>query len=76
MTKTVSLSDDAYHRLKNLKGPGESFSEVVLRVTGEGQRRSPLQALGTWAGDPEEARGIFDAVLEERARARLRDVEL
>lgn len=34
-TKTVSLSDDAYERLKRLKKENESFSDVVRRVTGK-----------------------------------------
>jgi predicted CopG family antitoxin len=33
-TKTVSLKDEAYNRLKSARRyPGESFSEVVLRAT-------------------------------------------
>ena len=31
-TKTISLEDSAYMRLKAVKRPGESFSEVVNRV--------------------------------------------
>lgn len=34
-TKTISLSEDAYERLKRLKGEGESFSDVVRRITGK-----------------------------------------
>lgn len=33
-TKTISLSDEAYARLKRDKQKGESFSDVVLRLTG------------------------------------------
>ncbi len=32
MTKTISLSEDAYKTLKRQKLPGESFSDVVLRL--------------------------------------------
>ena len=32
-TKTVSLSDDAYERLAAEKREGESFSDVVRRLT-------------------------------------------
>lgn len=32
-TKTISLSEDAYERLKGMKREGESFSDVVRRLT-------------------------------------------
>ena len=32
-TKTISLADDAYERLKEKKREGESFSDVVRRLT-------------------------------------------
>ena len=32
-TKTVSLSEDAYNKLKSLKEDNESFSDVVRKVT-------------------------------------------
>jgi len=33
-TKNIAISEDAYERLKALKRPGESFTEVIRRVTG------------------------------------------
>lgn len=32
-TTTISLKDEAYKRLKDAKREGESFSDVVLRLT-------------------------------------------
>ncbi|ELZ20849.1 hypothetical protein C475_19658 [Halosimplex carlsbadense 2-9-1] len=32
-TTTISLTDEAYERLKQAKQEGESFSDVVLRLT-------------------------------------------
>jgi predicted CopG family antitoxin len=37
--KVISLSNKAYQTLKELKRSNESFSDVVLRVAGEGQKR-------------------------------------
>lgn len=33
-TKTISISEDAYHRLARLKREGESFTDVIQRMTG------------------------------------------
>ena len=33
-TKTISLEDSAYGKLKAAKRPGESFSDVIHRVIG------------------------------------------
>ena len=35
MTKVISLSNEAYQTLKQLKKSGEAFSDVVLRVAGK-----------------------------------------
>lgn len=32
-TKTISIKDEAYERLAARKGEGESFSDVILRLT-------------------------------------------
>lgn len=48
--KTVTLSRDAYDALASLKAEGESFSEVVRRLTGS---RAPLSMFaGAWKGAP------------------------
>ena len=33
-TKTISLEDSAYSKLKAAKRPGESFSDIVHRILG------------------------------------------
>lgn len=33
-TKTISITEDAYHRLERLKEEGESFSDVIQRLSG------------------------------------------
>jgi predicted CopG family antitoxin len=37
MTKTISLSDEAYNMLKSMKLKGESFSETIKRLTKKGK---------------------------------------
>jgi predicted CopG family antitoxin len=46
MTKVISLSERAYGTLKKLKRPNESFSDVVLRIGGQEQGKSPLEFCG------------------------------
>jgi len=41
--RNISISDEAYERLKSIKQPGESFTDVINRLTG---RRSILELAG------------------------------
>jgi predicted CopG family antitoxin len=42
-TRNISISDEAYARLSALKGPNESFTDVINRVAG---KRSILELAG------------------------------
>ena len=46
-TKTLTITEDAYERLKSHKREDESFSDVVTRLTAA-------------RADPAKARGLFD----------------
>ncbi len=74
MTKVISLSNEAYQKLKNSKRPGESFSDVVLRVVGERKKKSLLEFSGKWAGD--DADEVLGQIMKERERSSSRRVEL
>jgi predicted CopG family antitoxin len=50
ITKVISLSEDAYRRLKRRKGEGESFSDVVVRLTADERGISLLALSGSWSG--------------------------
>lgn len=64
-TKTISLDEEAYERLKARKGEGESFSDVVKRLAGE---RSWTEVAGIW---PDGA-DLEAAIEAGRSRSRSR----
>ena len=74
MTKVISLSEKAYQTLKSMKKPGESFSDVVLRVSDKTQKRSILEFAGTWKGNDIDE--VFSVVLKERERSKSREFEM
>ena len=51
--KTITISHEAYEALLREMRPGESPSDVILRLVRE-KRRSLLDFAGKWAGDSEE----------------------
>lgn len=42
-TKNISISEEAYERLAAMKGPNESFTEVINRLT---KKKSILELAG------------------------------
>ncbi|WEL16484.1 MULTISPECIES: antitoxin VapB family protein [unclassified Halorhabdus] len=64
-TKTISLDEEAYERLRAEKHEGESFSDVVKRLAGE---RSWSEVAGIWEGKTDDLEAAI-----ERGRARSRE---
>ena len=66
-TKTISIADDAYDRLLAAKREGESFSDVVRRLTSGAN-------LGDYHGtlSPETAASVEAAIRERRTSHRSR----
>ena len=74
MTKVISLSDKAYSKLKGQKRQGESFSDVVLRLSGENRGESILRFSGAWKGD--DIGQVFAVVAEDRERSESRRIAI
>lgn len=55
-TKTISILDEAYEALKMEKESNESFSEVILKLTGRRGRIS--DSLGKWKMSEKEAKEL------------------
>lgn len=67
-TKTISLEDSAYAKLRAAKRPGESFSDVINRILG-GREPSLLDLRGFL--DRKSAGRLAEAI----ARMREEDIE-
>ena len=65
--KAISVSDEAYARLKALKKPGESFSDIINRLTAR-KRLSEIAGVLT----EEDIRVIEKAVAAIRSGSRER----
>jgi len=66
--KTITVTEEAYRRLRSRKGQTESFSELIVRLTD----RPPLASFaGTLTVD--EARSLRQAISSDRARRSVED---
>lgn len=74
MTKVISLSEKAYETLKGMKKPGESFSDVVIRVAGKEKKKSLLEFSGKWVGDDIDE--VFAQIKKDREQSASRQVDL
>lgn len=64
-TTTISLRDEAYRLLKEEKREGESFSDVVIRLTESVRTEEQIETLAGGL-DPEFAAEVEDSSAEVR----------
>lgn len=74
MTKVISLSEEAYRSLKRLKKKGESFSDVVIKITKDAESRPLLEFAGSWVGNDIDE--VFQNILSEREAATAREYQI
>jgi predicted CopG family antitoxin len=70
-TKTISITKAAYDRLKARKGPDESFSDVILRLT---ERRPLVDYAGML--DKTSVKAIREAIETARRERRRLDARV
>ena len=66
-SKNISISDEAYSRLKKFKGKNESFTDVINRLT---NKATILDLSGTLTQD--EAESILKNMNDARKLGRIR----
>lgn len=75
MTKIISVSDEAYGQLQEIKKEHESFSKVILRVM-EKEKRKPLMAFfGKWPGPTKELDQIKKQLEEDRQHFSMKEIQ-
>jgi predicted CopG family antitoxin len=76
VTKTISLSDEAYEALAQAKRPGESFSEVARRLARLAAKETLFDPRLRVELTEDEAAAWKRAVREERDRSMTPRVDL
>lgn len=73
MVKVISLSNEAYEKLKIRKMPGKSFSDVVVGLIDEKKEGSIMDFFGALKDDPDSIKA-FEESFKARRKAKLRHV--
>lgn len=73
MVKVISLSEEAYRKMKSLKQQGQSFSDVVLKLASKSNSLGDL--FGKWPGTSKEAKDIKEALSRQRKKFKTREAK-
>ena len=71
MVKVISLSNEAYETLKNMKSENESFSDVVLKLAKREKKGDLMSIFGCAKEDKEFIKGLKKAY-KDRKKLKLR----
>ena len=72
-TKTITITEEAYERLRSRKGENQSFSEVILQNFPAKRKLSEILAE---IGKDDELADRIDAASREMRQSKMRDVEV
>ncbi len=73
--KTLTISEEAYAALARLKSRGESFTQVILRLTAKTKRGSLLDYVRSVEPDEEFAETL-EEIVRRRERTRIRSLRV
>ena len=77
MVKVISLSEEAYRRLKARKGD-KSFSEVVIELDTNSEKKKKknlMEFYGIWKDNTKEVEKMKKMIIEDRKKFKLREVK-
>ena len=72
-TKTITITEEAYERLKSRKGENQSFSEVIIQHF---PAKRKLSEILDEIGRDDELADRIEAASREMRRSKMRDVEV
>lgn len=75
MVKVISLSDNAYNKLKLLK-KNRSFSEIVVELVECNKKRNIMDFAGAFSNNSEEWTKIEQKIYHDRKEAKLRNYKI
>ena len=72
MVKVISLSNEAYNKLRAIKG-NRSFSELVINIMEKKNKKTLMDFYGIWADKKEEVEKMKKMIEDDRKKFKLRD---
>ncbi|TFF97479.1 MAG: antitoxin [Promethearchaeota archaeon] len=67
-SKNISITEDVYNKLVQIKRENESFSELITRLL-ESQKKNLEKAFGSWDLKKDEKEEIWDPIIKRDGRS-------